>query len=188
MPENQRRLLRPLVYAIGPLALAALCATVLSTAASVQPTATLRIPEGLRVEHEEIHAALEEATRKPGQVGAAARALAQVLHPHFERENQIALPPLGLLAALAQGGRPADEAAALEMTAALATEMPQMLEQHGEIRAANEKLRAIARAEGDAAVEQLAEELIAHARIEEEVMYPAAILAGEVIRARAQAK
>ena len=60
---------------------------------------TLEIPESMRIEHGEIHAALERATGVPGRVGEAARALAAVLHPHFEREEEIALPPLGLLLA-----------------------------------------------------------------------------------------
>ena len=68
------------------------------------PTTTLiRIPESIRVEHEAIHEALVRATKAPGSVGAAARELAAVLHPHFVREEQIALPPLGLLAPLARG-------------------------------------------------------------------------------------
>jgi len=67
----------------------------------------LMIPQSLQTEHEEIHEALTNATRAPGRVGAAAKELAAVLHPHFERENQIALPPLGLLAPLAAGQTPA---------------------------------------------------------------------------------
>ena len=63
----------------------------------------ITIPQSLQAEHHEIHEALAEATPAPGRVGAAAKELAAVLDPHFERENQIALPPLGLLAPLAAG-------------------------------------------------------------------------------------
>jgi hypothetical protein len=75
------------------------------TVMSHAPTATqaIAVPESMRAEHGEIHAALERATRASGRVGKAARALAKVLHPHFVREEQIALPPLGLLAPLARG-------------------------------------------------------------------------------------
>jgi hypothetical protein len=186
MPKNQRRV--SLVSVAGTVAVAALAASALITAVATQPAASLQIPEGLRAEHEAIHSALEQATRAPGRVGEAAAELARVLHPHFERENQIALPPLGLLAALARGARPADEAAALEMTDALKAEMPRMLAEHQEIRVATMRLRNVARAEGAAAVEHLAEELAAHAQMEEDVMYPAAILVGDVIRARSQGK
>lgn len=155
-------------------------------AALAQSTAKAAIPESLRVEHEEIHSALEEATRAPGRVGAAAKDLARVLDPHFERENQIALPPLGLLAPLARGERPAETTEVLAMTDALKKELPRMLEEHKQIRAGVEKLLAASRAEKTPEFERLAEELAAHAQTEEEVLYPAAILVGEVIRGRRQ--
>jgi hypothetical protein len=47
-------------------------------------------------------------------------------------------------------------------------------------------LRAAARVEGVARYEQLADQLSLHAQTEEEVLYPAAVLVGEVIRARHQ--
>jgi hypothetical protein len=35
--------------------------------------------------------------------GEAAKALAKLMHPHFVKEDEFALPPLGLLHPLAQG-------------------------------------------------------------------------------------
>jgi hypothetical protein len=144
----------------------------------------LQIPEPMRLEHEEIHAHLEAATKAPGAVGAAARELAAVLAPHFERENQIALPPLGLLAPLAHGESIPDgvRARALAMTDSLRAELPGMLEEHVRIAAAAKKLEQVARAHGDADVEALARKLQVHARMEEEVNYPAAVLVGMLLR------
>lgn len=147
-------------------------------------TPSVEIPQSLRTEHEVIHSALEEATKAPGRVGAAAKELAAVLDPHFKRENEIALPPLGLLAPLAAGERPAGMEAALAMTDALRKELPRMLEEHKRIRGATEKLRAAAREAKALAQEQFAEDLAQHARTEEEVLYPAAILVGDIIRGR----
>ena len=144
----------------------------------------IAIPQSLQTEHEEIHKALVDATRAPGRVGAAAKELAAVLDPHFERENQIALPPLGLLAPLAAGKTPAGLQEVLAMTDALRKELPRMLEEHQRIRAATEKLRTAARDEKASAHEQFAEVLAAHAQTEEEILYPAAILVGDIIRAR----
>jgi hypothetical protein len=59
-----------------------------------------------------------------------------------------------------------------------------MLEEHKQIRAAVEKLRLAARAEQAMKYEQLAEQLALHARTEEEILYPAAVLVGDIIRAR----
>jgi hypothetical protein len=146
----------------------------------------LQIPESVRLEHEAIHSALVAAARAPGRVGAAAKALAEVLHPHFVREEEIALPPLGLLAPLASGETVAAAtlSAAAEMTATLRAEMPHMLEEHVRIRAAVGELRLAARSEGATAAEDLADQLALHARTEEEVLYPAAMLVGALIRAR----
>ena len=144
------------------------------------------IPHWLAVEHEAIHATLVEATKAPGEVGVAARELAGVLHAHFVREEEIALPPLGLLAPLAAGEKePAGAKEALAMSDALKAELPRMLEEHKVIRAAVEKLRVAAVAEKSAKFEQLAVDLALHAQSEEDVFYPAAVLVGEVLRARA---
>jgi hypothetical protein len=147
-----------------------------------------QIPESIRVEHEAIHSALVDAAKAPGAVGEAARALAQVLHPHFVREEEIALPPLGLLAPLSRGGLPAGAADVLALTDALTRELPRMLEEHKQIRMAVEQLRKAARDEHASRYEQLAGQLALHAQTEEEVLYPAAMLVGEIVRARLAAK
>lgn len=146
--------------------------------------AMINIPQSLQTEHQAIHDALAEATKAPGRVGAAAKELAAVLGPHFERENEIALPPLGLLAPLAAGEKAGGMEEALAMTDALRKELPRMLEEHKRIHAATEKLRSVAREEKASVYEQFADDLALHARSEEEVLYPAAILVGDIIRAR----
>lgn len=147
-------------------------------------TATIHIPESIRAEHEEIHSALVAATKAAGRVGAAAKGLAAILHPHFVREEQIALPPLGLLEALARGEFTPEMRDVLPMTDSLRAELPRMLEEHKAIRAATERLGDAARAENNLAVARLAEQLAMHARSEEEVFYPTAVLVGDLVRSR----
>jgi iron-sulfur cluster repair protein YtfE (RIC family) len=153
-------------------------------------SSSIRIPASIKAEHEEIHSTLIAATKAPGRVGAAARELADVLHPHFVREEQIALPPLGLLAPLLAGDELPESAVseALSLTEALRAELPKMLGEHKAIRAAVEKLRLAARAERATKYEHLAEQLALHAQTEEEVLYPAATLVGDVLRARYRSK
>jgi iron-sulfur cluster repair protein YtfE (RIC family) len=147
-------------------------------------TTATAIPESVRAEHHAIHEQLEEAMKAPGRVGLAARALATILHPHFVREEEIALPPLGALAPLVADTIPHDAATLLTMTDALRRELPQMLAEHGRIRAAVQALRGAAQAERAAKYERLAEQLALHAQTEEEVLYPAAVLVGDLLRAR----
>lgn len=76
----------------------------------------IKIPEPLKVEHEELHAELVALTKAPGEVGEAARGVATLLHPHFVKEEEYALPPLGLLVAVAQGRVTPDMREVLAMT------------------------------------------------------------------------
>lgn len=144
----------------------------------------LRIPASVRAEHQEIHQSLVAATRAPGEVGVAARALAAVLDPHFVREEQIALPPLGLLAPLARGERSQAMRAVLPLTDSLRAELPRMLREHEAIHAATVRLRDVARGRGNLPVQRLAEQLLLHAQSEEQMMYPAALLVGDFVRAQ----
>jgi hemerythrin HHE cation binding domain-containing protein len=144
----------------------------------------IRIPESMRVEHSEIHAELVRATKVAGPVGAAAGELAKILHGHFVREEEIALPPLGLLAPLARGEAVVSMQDVLPMTDSLRQELPRMLEEHHAIRAATTRLRDVARGAGNVEVAQLTEKLALHAQSEEEIFYPAAILVGDIVRAR----
>ena len=145
---------------------------------------SIEIPESVRREREAIQSARVTATRIPGRVGAAARALAEVLHRHFVREEEIALPPLALLAPLAAGATlpEATRAIAAQMTGELRVEMPPMLEEHAGIRGAVAELRAAAESAGAGAQVELADQLALHARTEEEVLYPAALLVGDCLR------
>lgn len=149
--------------------------------------ARMAIPASIKAEHEEIHGELVRATKLQGAVGDAARALAEVLHPHFVREEQIALPPLGLLAPLAAGERDSAMAGVLPMTDALREELPKMLQEHKAIAAATRRLGELASAQKNTPVAALAGKLLLHAKSEEEVFYPAAILVGDLVRERTSA-
>ena len=61
---------------------------------------TPKIPESLKLEHEELHADLVGATKAGGKTGEAANAVVKVLHWHFVKEEEFALPPISLLPTL----------------------------------------------------------------------------------------
>lgn len=144
---------------------------------------TFEIPSPLQAEHEELHARLAAAIRVPGAVADAAREVARLLHPHFVREEEFALPPLALLADLAQGRFTPDMAKVLPLTQRLKAELPAMLEEHRQIVAALNQLRTAASEAGRHDVAQFADALVLHAQTEELVLYPAAILVGEQVAA-----
>ncbi|KWT69038.1 MULTISPECIES: hemerythrin domain-containing protein [unclassified Variovorax] len=141
-------------------------------------------PQPLQREHEALHERLRKATQAGGEVGQAAQALARLMHPHFVKEDQIALPPLGLLVALSRGEDSDEMVEVLELTDRLEAELPQMLEEHRSIVDALNKLREAAERAGSSDVVAFSEALVEHAQTEEAVMYPAAILVGQVVRQR----
>ena len=146
--------------------------------------ATFPIPAAIQAEHERIHADLQALTTQTGKTGEAAKRVAAVLHEHFQREEELALPPLGLLAPIASSGTTPQMRDVLALTDRLKTEMPRMLREHKAILQALGELERVAKAERRAEGIQFAEELKAHAQTEEQVLYPAALLVGEYIKAR----
>lgn len=152
-----------------------------------QPTietqsAVLQMPESIAIEHRELHEVLANATKEPAELGEAARNLEAALAPHFDREEEIASPPLSLLSPLAKGDPTADMRSVLTMTDALEQELPQMLREHEAITQAAGAFGAAAEKAGRPEYVRFAENLAAHARQEEEILYPAAILVGRYIK------
>ena len=142
----------------------------------------LQIPDSMKAEHEELHEELYGATLVPGRVGEAARAVADVLHEHFEKEEAFALPPLGLLPGLAKGESGPELRQALPLTERLKTDLPEMLAEHEAIVAALDRLVEAANQAGEPRYVRFAEKLKLHAQTEEQVSSPTAILIGEYIK------
>lgn len=141
-----------------------------------------KIPEPLKREHEVLHEELVKATKESGPIGKAARAVAKLMHPHFVKEEDFALPPLGLLSLLIAGKISPVMLGVTEMTDRLKADLHKMLSEHESIVAAVKNLAAAARREKKPKYVRFADKLIQHARMEEEVLYPATILIGEFIK------
>ena len=141
-----------------------------------------KIPQSLKAEHDELHSKLAKAIAAGGRVGEAAKEVARLLHAHFVKEEEYALPPLGLLVVLAQGKVTPEMSKALAMTDKLKAELPEMLKEHKAIVGALERLVSAAKAENRLEHAHFAEKLMLHAQTEEEVLYPASILIGEYLK------
>jgi hypothetical protein len=153
----------------------------------------LRIPESLELEHEELHKQLYKGIKEGGKVGEAAKVVADILHPHFEKEEEYALPPLGLLSLLLleeqeqrKGGKSKItqemKNKVISMADRLKTDLSHMVEEHNKIVSSLNNLIEIAKIENKKELVQFAEKLKLHAKTEEQVLYPAAILIGEYLK------
>jgi hypothetical protein len=109
-----------------------------------------------------------------GRTGKAAKAVSDVLTPHFAKEEKYALPQLGVISRLG-GVTPAPKEPKLSRqeredlitrTDRFREELPKMLEEHKAIGAAVEKLHRAAEAEKKPEQLALAEQIRQHAKTE----------------------
>ena len=143
---------------------------------------TFETPDSMKLEHKELHAELEKATKEPGEIGKAANKVAKVLHTHFVSEEEYAMPPLGLLNQISSGNLSREMSEVIKMTEKLKSNLPQMLAEHMEIVKALNELETASSNENRLEYVHFCEKLKLHAKTEEEVMYPASILVGEYIK------
>lgn len=112
------------------------------------------------------------------------RQVRQRLLPHFEKEERTALPILGaLVAAVAGKLDPAGAKEALALHKSLRKEYSQMLTEHREIAALLLQVLETAESEEHPPVVEFVRRLLHHAKMEEEVLYPAAIILGDRLQA-----
>ncbi len=143
-----------------------------------------KLPQSIQIEHEEFHEQLAKAMKAGGKTGEAAVGVMKVLQPHMAREEELVSPALALLAPVSAGRITPEMASFLPKAAAFKEELPGMLKQHGRIVEALRTLMQVAIEEQQSGFARLAQKLILHAQGEEEVLYPAAILVGEMLKIR----
>jgi iron-sulfur cluster repair protein YtfE (RIC family) len=141
-------------------------------------------PKSFREEHAELRQFVARLTREKGGLGEQARRLARLLETHMQKEENFAAPPLGLLPRLARGDVGPGMADALAHSDWLRRNLEVMHAEHQMIAAALEELLKAAGPVAPPELVTFAETLLNHARLEEEVLYPAAIVAGEYLKLR----
>ena len=144
----------------------------------------LKTPTQLMLMHRALHADINDASRLRGRTGKAAKLVARLIGPHYAKEEEFALPPLGLLPALAAGTIEPQMAAAVTLAKRLHEQLPDLLAERHAIVAALEELMAAAEAEGHAELVGRAERLMLHEETEEQVSYPTVILIGKYLQLR----
>jgi hypothetical protein len=139
----------------------------------------LHVPASLKNAHDALHVTLKRAMREPGHIGETARKIMQLMDGHMLREEKFALRPLGLLMELGRGGKPRELAEAGRLAQGLRREMAQMVNEHRQIAELLRQLATEAGTQLKPEYVELAEDMILHAQMEEDVFYPAALLIGE---------
>jgi hypothetical protein len=144
----------------------------------------LKIPEPLRIDQNDLCAAIERAILSGGKTGNAAKKLLKVLQPHLLKEEEDLLQTLGLLVPLAQGKITAEMRSVPLKTEHLKSRMFEIMREHIAIIEASRKVAHAAGAEGKLRLVAFTEHLMLRAWTDEVVFYPAAILIGEYLKLR----
>jgi len=145
---------------------------------------TFPIPLSLLEEHAELHTALETASRLPGDTGTAARKVLAIITPHFQQEQRRVFPLLRVLPMLAAGQVEPGMADLLPVADRLRADFDVYLREHLDLAGALDELSPAAWRENHEECAFLAERIRRHDRMDREVLYPAAQLAGECLRQR----
>ncbi len=142
----------------------------------------IEIPHSLKVEQEKLHEMLRKASAEPGEIGDVAKAVSKLMQPQFTKDENYALPLLGLLPDLARGKLTLAMKEVLTMTDKLKSELSQMLVEHELIVAELGKLSAVSKKANKMEYVELAKALTLRVQVEEEVIQPTAMLIGEFLR------
>ncbi len=138
-------------------------------------------PASANKDHQELQRLLVSVQHLSGKTAAIAEGLAHPLQAHMEKEENLALPLLGILAELVEGKLTRGQAfRAARLYSKMKEEYPGMLRGHREIREQLSRLKKVGADEGHLTAVRFAEALEQHSQQEEEVFYPAALLAGKL--------
>ena len=125
---------------------------------------------------------LRHAASFDDKTGKAVKELLKTLEPHFEKEEKIAMPVLGALTELVSGEKNRNIEEIAESQSQLLQEYKTMFEEHQKIGTLIERAKLEAKGEDHEEVAEILDALGHHARVEEDVLYPAALLAGTLAK------
>lgn len=143
------------------------------------------VPSSIKNEHDSLLARLHVITTFKDSTGIVAVKLLELMEHHFTEEEDFVLPPLGLLPSLASGVMPEKSEEVIQLTEKLKSQLAHMSAEHQLIKANMDELLRAAGKESHPEIITFIRAVHKHATIEEEVYFPAAILAGEYLKIRA---
>ncbi|MEI6946410.1 hypothetical protein V9K67_04350 [Paraflavisolibacter sp. H34] len=146
----------------------------------------MALPHSFKTNHDELLSRLNHAVILCDKTGRTARKVAQLLslHPHFIKNEQYALAPLALLPALAEGNVLSDMTPVIGLADQLKRYLPEMLAENQIMEATLQELINNATEEDHPEVVSFACQLMQLAKMEDDILYPAAILIGEYLKLR----
>ncbi|MGZ5191265.1 MAG: hemerythrin domain-containing protein [Flavisolibacter sp.] len=140
------------------------------------------VPSSIKKEHEYLLEKIHKITLFHDSTGLAAVKLNDLMQHHFKEEENLVLPPLGLLPLLTSGKLPEQSKEVIQLCEKLKSQLSHLSVEHQLIKAYMDELMQAAANENHPEIIEFEKELQKHANTEEEVFFPTAILIGEYLK------
>ncbi|SDM35200.1 Hemerythrin HHE cation binding domain-containing protein [Daejeonella rubra] len=140
------------------------------------------VPSSIKKEHDNLLEKLYKFTSINDSTGLAAKKLYNLLQHHFNEEEDYVLPPLGLLPQLTNGKIPEQTKNVIALTEKLKSQLSHMSAEHQLIEAYLDEIKQADSNLKYPEIIELEKEIHKHAKIEEEVLFPASILVGDYLK------
>ncbi len=142
----------------------------------------LKTPKSLHDDHEALLSELNQIASLNTDVSKNAKNVANAFRSHFNREERTVLPQLSLLMAIAEGNWDIDTREALLKNNILLNEFHDLKKRTSRIFAAAEEMIKVAENEHNKEAKKIAESIMLHIQVEEEVSYPAIIMISKYLK------
>lgn len=141
-----------------------------------------KVPKAIKNGHENLCKDLQSLIKFGGTVGKEAEILNKIMSAHFKQEEKYAMPPLGLLLTLTEGGWNFDAQEAIKMSEMLHEKLSELKKEHGDIMNILKKFKKVAEEENNHKAKQFVKDLLLHVEIEDQVLYPTTLLIGDYLK------
>lgn len=144
-------------------------------------------PTSIKKEHEYLLDLIRQLSTNEDSAGKAASKILVTMEHHFSEEENYVLPPLGILPLLAAGKLPSNPDSIITLTKKFESNAAHMIAEHQLIKAyVDEWINADGANRNE--ILFFTNELEAHARLEEEILFPTAILIGNFLQLKSDTK
>jgi len=140
------------------------------------------VPSSIKKEHEYLLEKIHAITLFHDSTSLAAVKLYDLMQHHFKEEENFVLPPLGLLPLLTSAKLPEQSKAVIQLCEKLKSQLTHLNVEHQLIKAYMDELMLAAAKDDHFEIIAFEQELQRHAKTEEEVFFPTAILIGEYLK------
>lgn len=140
------------------------------------------VPASIKKEHDDLLEKLHKITSVNDSTGLAAKKLYNLMQHHFNEEEDYVLPPLGMLPQLTNGKIPEQTKNVIALTEKLKSQLNHMSAEHQLIEAFLHEMKQADTNQKYPEIIDLEKDVYKHAKIEEEVLFPASILVGDYLK------